>query len=277
MPLNPYTVGFPKEWDDFFKSHPNWAEKYKALHSTLKKIFIREFKPKNAADKVVFFLGRLCLEDFNEVFLLCANGYGFGGLKILRGLYERTVTAGYISKNPNEAELFLEYHFIQKGKMLSHAKGFFGNIKDQIDANEIEDAEQRYKLYKEKFKEPLCKECKTYRTRFSWSALDLLSMAKKTDFDLDSLYFPGYFFPTIQTHATPSALMSRLKIKDDGNVSFDDSSQKDWAERALVAAHNILLRVMLIQDAHFNLGFDAEIKERGNDFMEIWGGDKRSE
>jgi len=277
MPLNPYTVGFPKEWDDFFKSHPNWAEKYKALHSTLDKIFIREFKPENAADKVVFFLGRLCVEDFNEVFLLCANGYGFGGLKILRGLYERTVTAGYISKNPKEAELFLEYHFIHKGKMLSHAKRFFGNIKDQIDANEIEDAEQKYKLYKETFKEPLCKNCKTYRTRFSWSALDLLSMAKKSDFDLDSLYFPGYFFPTIQTHATPSALMSRLKIKDDGNVSFDEGSQRDWAERTLVAAYNILLRVMLIQDAHFNLGFDAEIIERGNDFMEIWGGDKRSE
>lgn len=277
MPLNPQTVGFPKEWDDFFKSHPNWAKKYKALHSTLEKIFIREFEPENAADKVVFFLGRLCVEDFNEIFLLCANGYGLGGLKILRGLYERTVTAGYISKCPNEAELFLEYHFIHKRKMLNHAKKFFGNIEDQVDSKEIEDTEQQYRKFKDKFNEPICKKCKTYRIRFSWSSLDLLSMAKKAELNLDDLYFPGYFFPTLQTHATPSSLMSRLKIKDNGTVSFDEGFQRGWAERTLVAAHNILLRVMLIQEAHFNLGFDAEIKERGNDFMEIWGGDNGSE
>ena len=120
MPINPHKVGFPKEWDNFFKLHPGWAGSYKAIHSTLEKIFIREFRPENAADKVVFFTGRLCVEDFNEIFLLCANGYGFGALKILRGLYERTVTAGYISKNPQEAELFLEYHFVHKGKMLNH-------------------------------------------------------------------------------------------------------------------------------------------------------------
>lgn len=268
MPLKPHTVGFPEEWENFFRSHPKCAESYKSLHSTLEKIFIRKFERKNAADMVVFFLGRLCVEDFNEIFLLCANGYGFGALKILRGLYERAVTAGYISKNPKEAELFLEYHFIHKGKMLNHARNFFGNIKDQIDPKEIKDAEEKYRLYKDKFKEPLCKKCKTYRTRFSWSTLDLLSMAKKAD--MDSLYFPGYFFPTIQTHATPSSLMSRLKIKDDGNVSFDEGSQPDWAKRALVAAHNILLRVMLIQNTHFNLNLEDEIEARRNDFLAIW-------
>lgn len=276
MTKQPHTVGFPEEWDYFFKSHPHWGESFINLHSTLDKIFIREFEPGNSADKVVFYLGRLSVEDFNEVFLLCANGYGFGGLKILRGLYERTVTAAYISKNPEEAKQFLEYHFIHQGKMLNHAKSFFGNFEDQIDRNEIEDAEKKYTLYQQQFKEPLCKKCKTYRTRFSWSTLDLLSMAKKADFDLDNLYFPGYFFPTIQTHATPSSLMSRLKIKEDGNISFVVDSQRGWSERALLAAHNILLRVMLIQDKHFNLGLDAEIEERGNDFMATWSDANRT-
>jgi len=104
-----------------------------------------------------------------------------------------------------------------------------------------------------------------------------LSMAKKAELNLDKLYFPGYFFPTLQTHATPSSLMSRLKIKDDGTVTFNEGSQRGWAERTLVAAHNILIRVMVIQEEHFNLGFDTEIKERINDFMEIWSVDNGSE
>lgn len=268
MPINLHKVGFPKEWDNFFKLHPGWAGSYKAIHSTLKKIFIRKFSPENAADKVVFFTGRLCVEDFNEIFLLCANGYGFGALKILRGLYERTVTAGYISKNPQEAELFLEYHFVHKGKMLNHAKTFFGDLKDQIDPKDIEDTEKKYKLYKEKYREPLCKKCGTYRTQISWSKLDLLSMAKKAE--MDSLYFPGYFFPTLQTHATPSSLMSRMKVNDNGQASFNENSQPDWAGRALIAAHNILIRLMYIQNNHFNLNLENEIEERGKDFLSIW-------
>jgi len=89
------TLGFPEEWASFFQRHPLWPEKFRLLHSTLERVFIREFSPNNPADKVVFFMGRLCAEDFNEVFLLCANGYGFGGLKIVRGLYERAITTGY--------------------------------------------------------------------------------------------------------------------------------------------------------------------------------------
>lgn len=153
---------------------------------------------------------------------------------------------------------------------MNHAKGFFQNLEKHIDPKEIQDTEEKYQLYKEQFKEPVCKKCKTFRTQFSWSTLDLLSMAKKADYDLENLYFPGYFFPTIQTHATPSSFMSRLEVKEDGNISFAWDSQREWSDRAMIAAHNIMLRVMLIQDKHFNLGLDDEIEERGNDFLKTW-------
>lgn len=269
------TVGFPKEWQSFFSRHPLWSEKFKLLHATLEKVFIREFSPNTPADKVIFFLGRLCVEDFNEAFLLCANGYGFGGLKIVRGLYERAVTSGYIAKHPNEAESFLEYHFIHKGKMLNHARSFT-DVNKEIPKEEIEETQKLYRKFKEKFKEPLCKECGTYKTQFSWSKLDTASMARKIG--LDSLYFPGYYYPTLQTHATPSSLMSRLIIKGQNNVSFDEKAQQGWADRALIVAHNIILRVIMIQNTYFNLQIDNEIEDRKNDFTSIWGNkDNQSE
>jgi hypothetical protein len=261
------TIGFRKEWQAFFKRHPLWSAKLKLLHSTLEKTFIREIDPKSAADKVVFFLGRLVVEDFNEIFLLCGNGYGFAGLKILRGLYERVVTSGYIAKNPNEAESFLDYHHIQKGKMLFHSKKFFGNF-TRFSPEEITRIKKLYEQNKIKFQEIVCKQCGTTRTQFSWTKLDLLSMAKKIG--LDNLYFPGYFYPTLQTHATLSSLSARIKIRSDGGATFDCEVQREWADNALNAAHNLQISNLLIQNSYFNLHLDQEIEERKKDFMEIW-------
>jgi hypothetical protein len=261
-------IGFSDEWQAFFERHPLWSVKFKLLHTTSEKFFIRTFQPRDAADSVIFFMGRLCIEDFNEIFLLCGNGYGFGALKILRGLYERAVTSGYIAKNPDQAEPFLEYHHIHKGKMLKHAKKFFAEIENLVDLEEINNAEKLYKKYKDKFQEPLCKRCNKYRTRLSWSSLDLLSMAKKVD--MEELYFPGYYYPTLHTHTTATSIISRVKAKADGGMSFIERSQRDWSDKALITAHNILIRVLLIQNTYFDLRLDDELGQRKDDFVEIW-------
>jgi hypothetical protein len=261
------TIGFQEEWKVFFDTHPLWPEKYKLLTSTLTKIFIREILPSNSADKVIFYLGRLCIEDFNEIFLLCGNGYGIGGLKILRGLYERVVTLGYISENPTQAEPFLEYHHIHKGKMLIHAEKIFDLEKD-ISPEELVTAKENYRIYKDKFREIACEICKTKRTMFSWSKLDTLSMAQKIG--LDGLYFPGFYYPTLQTHATLASLMVRMKVRANGNISFDEGAQHEWASKSLITAHNLMIYVLMIQNTYFKLNIDSEIEERKNDFQEIW-------
>ena len=269
MDFNLPIIGSSGEWQDFFKRHPLWPEKFKLLHNTFERVFIRQIAPKGPADKVIFLIGRLCVEDFSEVFLLSGNGYGFGALKILRGLYERAVTSGYIAKHPDQAEAFLEYHHIHQGKMLKHAKPLLEKTRNQISPEELKTSDELYKTHKGKFREPLCKKCNTYRTRFSWSPLDLASMSR--DVDMEELYFAGYYFPTLQSHATASSVMSRLKMKTDGHISFDPDPQREWSDRALVAAHNVIIRVLIIQNKYFNLLFDDEIEQRNNDFLEIWG------
>ncbi len=268
MTSKPLTIGFKEEWKIFFDNHPLWPEKYKLLTSTLTKIFIREVITSSPADRVVFHLGRLCVEDFNEIFLLCGNGYGIGGLKILRGLYERVVTLGYIADNPNQAEPFLEYHHIHKNKMLIHAEKIF-DLEKTIGAKEILTTKENYKIYKNKFQEIACKKCKTKRTMLSWSKLDTASMAKKIG--LDGLYFPGFFYPTLQTHATPISLMARMKDRENGNIGFDEGAQHEWASKSLITAHNLMIYVLMIQNTYFELNIDSEIEERKSDFQEMWG------
>lgn len=268
MSSNLPTIGSPSEWQAFWNRHPLWPEKFKFLHSTLEKVFMREMASEGPTDRVLFFIGRLCVEDFNEVFLFSGNGYGFGALKILRGLYERAVTLAYIAKHPEQADMFLEYHHIHQGKMLRHAMPLLAKASGQIPSEELRSAEALYNTYKGKFREPLCKKCNTYRTRFSWSSLDLVSMAR--DVDMEGLYFAAYYVPTLQSHATTSAIINRLEIKKDGHLSFDPEPQREWSDRALVAAHNVIIHVLLTQNTYFNLVLDDEIQQRMNDFSDIW-------
>jgi hypothetical protein len=183
-------------------------------------------------------------------------------------LYERVVTLGYIADNPNQAEPFLEYHHIHKNKMLIHAEKIF-DLEKTIGAKEILTTKENYKIYKNKFQEIACKKCKTKRTMLSWSKLDTASMAKKIG--LDGLYFPGFFYPTLQTHATPTSLMARMKDRENGNIGFDEGAQHEWASKSLITAHNLMIYVLMIQNTYFELNIDSEIEERKSDFQEMWG------
>lgn len=269
--LNNPIVGFPKEWHSFFDRHPSWPLVLKNLHQILEQIFIRNVELSSRAAKIVFFMSRLCVEDFNEIFLLVANGYGFGSLKILRGFYERVVTIAYISTNQDEATNFLEYHNIHRGKLLNHAESFFGNLENYLDKDEIAEAKNDFAKYKDKFTQTECKKCNTKRLMHSWSKLDLASMAKKTD--LDKLYFPGYFYPTLQAHATTSSMIYRLKSSEDYPVSFDEKSQPDVADRSLIIAHNLIIRLVHIQNEFFELNLSKELERLNEDFKLIWDRD----
>jgi hypothetical protein len=173
--------GYADEGKAFSETYSVFLEKVPKLVDTLNKVFCRTFDSSGPGDGIVYHLGRLVVEDFLEIMLLCQNGFGFGGLKLLRGLYERTVTMAYIAKNPSEARTFIDYHHIHRSKELNHAKEAGVDITKHISENVIEDIKRKYDATKDKYKMEICKKCKTTRINFSWSNLDLASMAKKVD------------------------------------------------------------------------------------------------
>ena len=261
-------VGFPEEWDSFFKRHPSWPKVLDNLHQILEKTFIRKAKVNTPSERIVFFMGRLCAEDFNEICLLVANGYGFGSLKILRGFYERVVTIIYISENENEAQQFLEYHYIHKGKLLTHAETFFGKLEQYLDKEEIAETKNNFNKYKVQFQQTSCKKCKTKRIMHSWSKLDIAAMAKRTK--LDHLYFPGYYYPTLQSHATISSMIYRLKSAETESVSFNEMSQPEMADNSLIIAHNLLIRMVNNQNEFFKLKLSTDLELLIKDFKRMW-------
>ena len=250
-------------------AHAEFMRRYPKLSALLNRVLIRSGATDSPADRVVFFLGRLMAEDFMEILLLCGNGYGVAGLKLLRGMYERAVTATYLSKNPSEAELFLDYHHVHEWKLCKRAVDTY-KPEPVLPPEHIERMKADFEQVRSKFTEILCEKCGTTRPQN-------VLVSARSPFDgpkgggwtgqAISAVLP---LPTLQSHATVSSLMTRMKTLPEGGISFDEGAQREKAGMALDCAHNLILQCIDLQNKHFRLALDGELQSAFADFQAIW-------
>ncbi len=84
--------GFSNEVAAFEQRHPNFNAKLSNLYRAINLAFVRTQDVNSLADRFFFFFGAILAEDFNEVLLVAVNGYGAAARKLLRTMYEFTVT-----------------------------------------------------------------------------------------------------------------------------------------------------------------------------------------
>ena len=114
MPNDFLFYGFPEECRKFEQRHPLWNEIMRNLEKAMNLAFTRVQVMNEPADKLVYFFGRIVLEDFLEITLVCYHGYGVAASKLVRSMYEHAVTLRYLHEHPGEAETFLAYHRVQE-------------------------------------------------------------------------------------------------------------------------------------------------------------------
>jgi hypothetical protein len=269
-----FIFGFSNEWTFFQKQHPKFVEALDSLADTGQKTIKRLFVPNTPAEELIFFSGVLVLEEFAELWVLAGNGCGVGALKILRGMYERTVTAAYISKFPEEASRFWIFGAIAYRRVLNNVREIYGleQLKEILGADHFDEAEKNYQEVRHDFEETLCRRCEIFRVAFSWSQFDLATMAKKAGYGLAQCYWGAYSIPTQQAHSTVLAITSRLKVEADGSRYFDRSAEYPSAALAASMGHVVLLKMLRIQDSFFSLGLAAEIAQREAECKDAWPG-----
>jgi hypothetical protein len=289
----PVGIGDGPAQQRFVQTHKGFVLDHPALHELLKKVSLRTlvapsqeevdrlrqlpeddpaviaFEDKVMADRVVFGLGRIIDDDFGELLVLSGNGYGIGAYKILRGMYERLVTAVFISKNPSEARPFVEDDAIKRWKLWQQAIEVMPDLKDTTPKEKIEELEAEYKRVNAKRPESICKKCGQPKTQEAWTRVDLASMAKQSDINLAALYGACYLTPTFHSHATGFSLSARFRRTEDGATSYQEISEKE-ARQAILLAHNLVLRHLALQNEYFSLGLDKEIQARIDAFTPIW-------
>ncbi len=261
--------GFPEEAEKFRQRHPLWVDRFQNLANAVDMAFTRTQMMERAADKFVYFYGRMCAEDFMEIVLVCGNGYGVAGMKLVRSMYEHTVTLRYLHENPEEVENFMDYHRVQQYKLTKPIFETFGP--GVLSPDTLAEVERRYAEVKDKFMVTAC-DCGAKRVNHTWSKLDFVAMAKKTG-ALGTLIVPGYFLPLRHAHTTFGGLTERLEIVD-GRMGFQPESQPKMADMALMTAHNCLLNVVEVQNKRFSIsGLGEQLQTCLRDWVEIWAPD----
>jgi hypothetical protein len=264
-----------EEWERFNKTFPCFVDKHPSLEALRNKMFVRKINPTHQADYIIFGLGRVCVEDFEQILNLCGNGFGIGALQLLRSMYERQVSAAFISKYPDEWEAFATYDAIHVRKLVQQFKKLYEDKPEILNSivSEEEQAkiEEQYQAVKGRFMKTKCKKCETQELMFSWHKLDVGSMAGSGHQPaLKDFFAYCYFLPLLMSHSTFKSVEARVVFKEDGSFSFESDGQRNEVKKALVFAHHLLLHVFDLQNDHFKLGLDDDIKKCEQDYLECW-------
>jgi hypothetical protein len=103
-------------------------------------------------------------------------------------MYERAVTAHHLHSHPDEAQDFLDFHWITKQKQVQAVREVMG--KDLLPPAQVKEIEIHSNQARAKFQISDCKKCGTKRTNHTWSKLDLVTMANQAGL-LGKFIVPG--------------------------------------------------------------------------------------
>ncbi len=237
-------IGGLEEQTQFIKRHQTFLNKFPNLQKALDAVFVRQFSGSDLSDRIIFSLGRLCVEDFMEILVLAGNGYGIGALKILRGMYEKAVTAWYLHANPEETEKFMDFYWVSQQKLARAVVDTFGER--VLPKDKLEETEKMYRSVRDKFMVTDCERCGTKKLNYAWSKLDFVSMARRVG-SIGQFIVPAYYVPTQQAHTTMRAILSRLEEGEDNGIVFGGHAQRKDADDALRLGHLFILSVLDLQ------------------------------
>jgi hypothetical protein len=220
------------------------------------------------ADRIIFYLGRMAVDDFGEILTLAGNGRGFGAYKIVRGMYERIVTSFYMEKNPAEARAFAESSAITKLNYLKRTFEGSPDSRKQFSDEFMQTIEQNAAAAQAKRKQSICPKCHQPITQGAWTRVSLDLMAKAAEPALEVFYPQFYLEGTAQSHANMFGIEHRLNRKD-GEITYKDISEQE-ARFAVHLGHHLMVRLLSMQNRYFSRGLDDEVQRRIDAFVTAW-------
>jgi len=260
--------GDQNQWAETLTRNRKFFDLLPHLMELLSMTFSRQLKDAVPTDRVIFILGRCCVEDFFEIILLAGNGSGIAAAKVLRGLYERAVTMVYLINHPEEVQRFLDYSHVAEYKLM---QAILENNGEEAISKDVRDSrESRFNAVKDNYMIEYCKTCKAKRMNHTWSKLDIVSMAKKTPW-LKKYLVPGYYIPMSYAHSTVHSMLARLEANPEGGLNFSAGAQPRQADESLKTAHILLLYIIREQLKHFKLNDPAMLRQRAErEYPQIW-------
>jgi len=243
-----------QDWNMFLESHPafpsmmwNWVT---LLQNLLKRT------PLQSGDDLGFLIcGFMAasLVDLNDILTLTHANSRSGAPKLLRSLYERTVTMKYLAEHPGEVEKFIGYQSIDWKQVVEVCQGKIGRELDEPAwarlASAAADARKEYKG-------EVCPQCRQ-RKQTNWTPKSVKELADVVE--LSHLHAHSYIFPSKTMHPTFWGMIEFMK---QGSPIYN----------VLNCAHELLVHNVLTHRRHFarNAQPTPMMLAAIRDFLKIW-------
>lgn len=187
----------PSGWAAFTRENPEFPQTYhKLFQFTVQLIAGTVPTDDDVAGTVILELMAASLPDFDDILLLSAHDRHWGAMKLLRVLFERTVTLKYLAQNAAEVDAFLAFDAIDWDIVIAGIKKRFGlSLRDEAN-KPIQDAATTART---RFKQEKCKEC-GYRKQTTWTPHSSQELSSRTG--LGHLHFEAFVIPSKFIHPT---------------------------------------------------------------------------
>jgi hypothetical protein len=260
----PELFGHPDEWAYFAEHRPALIEVLSVAHcACLDLLQAAQAKLESPQDNTILAIALACLKEFEEIVLLCGNGYGSGANKLLRAFFERVITLGYLAKHPDKVHQFIDYSDVHWHKLLIEARDKHANI--GLSEGDVARIENAYAGSKERYVEDVCNTCKTKkRIQGSWTKKTVPDMAEDVDTNLRLLYFNAFLRPTFLIHTTFYGVTAVGEKNSDEKVHFfSPKNERAIANETIDLAHILLIQMAITVNSYYKLVRDSVLETLG--------------
>lgn len=233
--------GFPGVWHEVFKSYEQIFRAVDKLTELTGKVIDATAGCQEDVQQVLRALTQVNSGGMNDVLILAGNKRGSGAMKVARSMFEVSITAEYLEKNPKASHDYLDFTYVLVWRWVQNSPG-------KLTASEMQRSEAEYNRVKARFTNS------KGRVQNNWSTRSLKEMADAVG--RTALYEVMYRAGSMLHHVNPLGLIGH---------------EADWIAEGLRIAHGSLLQTACsLYNVSDRSEFASDFRVLTSEFTEVW-------
>lgn len=233
--------GFPDIWEQAYKAYEHIFRAIDKLAELTVKVIDATVGCQEDVQQVLRALTQVNSGGMSDVLILAGNKRGSGAMKVARSMFEVSITAEYLEKNPKASHDYLDFTYVLVWRWVQNSPG-------KLTASEKQRSEAEFNRVKARFTNS------KGRVQNNWSARSLKEMADAIG--RTALYEVIYGAGSMLHHVNPLGLIGH---------------EADWVAEGLRIAHGSLLQtVCSLYNTSDRNEFASDFRVVTSEFAEVW-------
>ncbi|MGB8064514.1 MAG: DUF5677 domain-containing protein [Candidatus Sulfotelmatobacter sp.] len=257
-------VGFPDFWQHVHDKYAKFFEAAVELTAVGNEVF--NVPLSEPLHKLARHISRMVWNSFGSLMVLVLNGYGADAVKIARGMFEASVTLGYLRLHPELVDDYLDYHFVIQKRFYDFMKESAPDQLKRISDSVLRDMEVNFARVAPKF------EARSGKRRTNWAKASFREMAKEVG--KEKLYLTFYRFASSMHHSDVGGVFAQTQpLEAEDILDVDIAPSDKWLGVALIIGHGAVVSVLGDYNEITKQGLDSVVERARQLFVEAWGKD----